>query len=531
MTVNASIFFQDPSNADDPQGVPFTHEEYNVFRPIWSKCRICFFGEEAVKSQGPNLLPILPGQTEQHYKSYLSNARYYNTFAKTVKGYTGLVMRNKVQIDAPDHVIKQMKGIHLRSNINQLDASIQSYVKDTLIQLLIIGRCGTLVDWNTETNRPYWISYNAEDILDWEFSFGNLEYVVIREKISRRSDHYFNYKSRYRYRVLELRDGVYVSSVYHKYVEPNDERNELISESIPTRHGSPLDFIPFVIHQTDTDIQVDKPPFLDLVDMSLSHYTLKADHRHALHYVAMPTPYVTGINPEDKNAPSTIGPHKLWLIANDLAKVGMLEYTGQGVKSILEELESLEDQMSVIGARMLNPDQGVEKTATSAKIKSIGETADLSTIVMMMNKQFNDIFKYTVNWVSELSFEEEEDVSLYISSDFIPMGIDSQMIMSMVLAWQKGAYDYETLVRNFQRGEIIDGTLTAKQMEKKVDSERKRVNEIVKEYSVAESSKPIQPPSTSPNQPTGEGSGNPEKVNKIENRQAKDGPTATPKIP
>jgi len=311
--------------------------------------------------------------------------------------------------------------------------------------------------------RPYWISYKAEDILDWEYKEGVLVYLLIREAISKKDEFYASTKEVTRYRALKLEDNVYTQQVYIH----NDTDGEVAvgDEITPKMNNATMDFIPFVIHQPDFDSHVNKPPLLDLVNTNLAHYRVSADYYHGLHYVALPTPYITGIDPDDQDAPSSIGPQKMWLIGNEQAAVGLLEFTGAGLEAIKFALDDLKDEMALLGARMLLTETS-EKTATAAKIKSISETSDLSAFVSVLNTQFNWMVDITIQWAS-MSGES----SVTISRNFIPPELDAQMLLALVKSWQDGAYDYETLVTNLQRGEIMDPNVEATSIQATVDKE------------------------------------------------------------
>ena len=70
-------------------------------------------------------------------------------------------------------------------------------------------------------------------------------------------------------------------------------------EDVPLKHGDPLTFIPFqFIGPTSVTPAIEKSPILDIVDVNLSHYRTSADFEHGAHLTALPTPWVSGVNPE-----------------------------------------------------------------------------------------------------------------------------------------------------------------------------------------------------------------------------------------
>ena len=49
-----------------------------------------------------------------------------------------------------------------------MGTSLTGYAKNALTEVISVGRAGTLVDWESESeNRVYGSTYAAEDILNW----------------------------------------------------------------------------------------------------------------------------------------------------------------------------------------------------------------------------------------------------------------------------------------------------------------------------------------------------------------------------
>jgi hypothetical protein len=437
------------------------HRDYTIMSKIWQRCRDAKAGEDAVKNRGEVYLPRLGGQDDDQYNSYKMRARFYNAFNKTIRGHVGLATRKPILVEQPESLEP------ISNNIDRNGSNITAYVKSLISELLEVGRVITLVDFtkldaeatmlDAVTARPYWIQYKAEEFIDWHYTDdGILIYAVFRELMEQRGSHY---RERYRYRVCELIKGVYTQTVYE------EESSAPVEVITPKIGGNSLDFIPAIVHQTDYDTTVDLPPLLDLVNLCMSHYRLKADQSHALHYVALPTPYVIGVDPQDDNFPKTIGPQQVWGISSPDAKVGMLEFTGAGVEAIDRELRSMEEQMAIIGARILLPEVS-ENTATASTLRSISETSDLSSVITILERQVNMMFEFTALWASVSG-----ETSIAMDKNFLPAQMDGATMTAMVAAWQNGGFDYETLVQNFKRAEIIDPEKTIEELQAATDAE------------------------------------------------------------
>jgi hypothetical protein len=437
-----------------PAEIDKQHPEYAAFVDRWHRCLDAYNGQDDIKEATTQYLPKLDGQDTTQYEAYLQRARWFNATALTVKGYTGLVSRKDPIIEAKGAAESFVESV------NRNDIGIEDYLMNALKQLILTGRCGTLVDYTINSEeatmmdggRVVWAFYEAPTILRWRFSDGKLVQLVLLE-LAYDDD----YEVTETYRILEIQDGFYVQELY-------DNEGILIDTIVPRMNGSRLDFIPFVFHTNATSGDtVINPPIMDLVDLNIAHYQLQADHRHALHYIASPTPYVTGVSASDEERPVTVGPSKIWYLPDTESKVGMLEFTGQGLAAIKKELETMEEQLGQLGARILQPN--TEKTATAARLSSMAETSVLSELVTTINNDATTILDITDRWLGS------SDTLIELNKDFWPRDIEPQMIQALVSAWQQGAFSYEDLFRKLQQGEIIDG---AKSFE---DHEEEMLNE------------------------------------------------------
>ncbi len=435
------------------------HASYTAFSATWKKCRDVYSGEDVVKNNGVTYLPKLDRQTDAQYDAYVARSRFYNAFRKTVKGHVGLGLRKPVIIEASDSMDE------INNNIDRQGSDVRAHIRSAVEQVLVSGRAGTLVDFTTvdssatmadiKNDRPYWVLYNAEDILDWDYEDGNITRLVLRE-FRQTSEAFATEDDRYLYRVCKIEEGRYIQEVYIG-MDTVPEVKEILVQ------GKSINFIPFAFHQASFGDGIGEPPLLDLANLCLSHYRLKADHMHALHFVALPTPYVTGVDVD--SAPTQIGPEAMWAITNPDAKVGMLEFTGNGVGAIKEELVSMEDQMAILGSRILLPDLA-ENTATAAKLRSMSETSDLATIIIIQTMQFNRLYAFTALWAGS-----SDETLITLDTNFLPKEMDPQMLTAMVGAWQASVFDRDVLNDNLLKAEIISAETDVDEMLRNIEQE------------------------------------------------------------
>jgi hypothetical protein len=339
--------------------------------------------------------------------------------------------------------------------------SAAEYLLFVLEEIISVGRGGTLVDMPNTGGvemtvaqaeeamlRPLWSFYQAEDILNWRKNQeDSYTLVVLREAVPRDvAGDEFTTDDVTQYRVLDIdpETSFYRQRIYQ-------EGGAQIGEEIfPMMNGQKMTEIPFIEHGTF------KPPLMDVADNNLHHYRLQADLNHGLHFVALPTPWITGVDTEE--APSSIGPQKLWVFSNENAQVGLLEFEGKGLEGISNEIVKIEKNMAQLGARMLSDLAAKEETATAAEIRTSAETSALSNIVNGLNEDFKRIGEITLEWATGV--EEDDESTIEYNTDFLPRSLDSQSLVALVQTWQAGAITIETMVENLQQGEIVAADVT-----------------------------------------------------------------------
>jgi hypothetical protein len=356
------------------------------------------------------------------------------------------------------------------------------------MESLTVGRVGILVDYPTQSTegmtaaeaaklnlRPIMQKYEAEAIFNWKTAWiGNktvTTLVVLTEDAALEGNE-FEHKTEERYRVLDLSGGAYRVRVFH--VNENGDDEQIGGDIYPLMNGKLLDFIPFYfLGVDDTTPEVDEPPLIDLGDLNLDHYRMSADHKHGLHFTGLPTGVITGYRPENENEKLYVGAAHFIVLPDPGAKAYFLEYTGQGLSAIVEELERTEQQMAVLGARLLTAEKKATETAQTAQIHRAGESSILSSIASTISRALTDALTLFSKWAGS-----DAECKVEINQEFLPPGITPQELTALVSAWQTGAISMQVLFDSLQKAELIASDLTLEEMQAQIGSEGPRMPDM-----------------------------------------------------
>ncbi len=446
------------------------HPRYKAMLPTWKMCRDVAAGQKAIHDQKnrKEYLPMLEGEIDSDYNARVQRSTFFNATRRTIAGLRGMVFRKPPVATVPEAIKPLLKDVTMSG------VSLDILARQVVVECLTVNRVGLLVD-HPAVNvdgltaaqaaglnlRPVIALYKAEAAYNWETTWVNnrslLSQVRLREQHTTKVSE-FEHKTETRYRVLDLVDvtqeGGSVQTVYRQRLFMVDERGVEIQigpDIIPLLDGKPLPEIPFTFLSVDgTTPEVDDPPLLDLVYVNLSHYRTTSDRKHGAHKTALPQPWVAGYT---LNTGETlrIGGSDAWVFPNPDTTAQYLEYQGQGLSTLLEELNREEAQMAVLGARMLEAQKKAQEAAETAALHRVGEDATLASAAQAVSDGITICVKTYIAWAGA----PDEKAVYKLNDDFMPLKMTPQELTATVAAWQTGAISKQTMFANLKQGEII----------------------------------------------------------------------------
>jgi hypothetical protein len=476
-----------------------THPEYDANLSTWLRARDVLAGEDAIKAGGVKYLPRLDSQTDDEFAAYRSRALFFNATSRTAEGYVGLIFRRPPFLKLPDTSSALGKALaDFAHDADMLGTPLTSYAQTIVSEVLAVGRVGSLLDWEGESeNRVYVSRYAAENILNWRVERINgrnlLTLVVLAESAeaptSDRESDEFEQRTVEQIRVLKLVPDVFAkvstsARPIYKYVvdlwQKSDLKSkrakpewQLVATRTPLRLGKPLPLIPFVFHSHRHSLPaVEKPPLSDVIAVNLDHYRLDCAFKHGMHFTALPTAWVSGFDKEDS---LRIGSSTAWTTETVGASAGFLEYTGQGLKTFERALDRDERLMAVLGARLLEGQKRMAETAEAIELRQSGENSILGNLALSVSASLTQVLAWAYWWNSTEDLPEQitnDQVLIELNTDFSMKGMSAQEIVSVVKAWQSGALSRDSMLDLFRRGEILPEGRTNDEETKLIDAEK-----------------------------------------------------------
>ncbi len=447
------------------------NEKFRKFCGKWKRCRDVAEGQDAVHEAGELYLPRLQAQNDSEYAAYKKRAGFFNATRRTIAGLQGMIFRKPPLVT----VSKQVEP--LLETVTTCGKTLQTFALELTGECLTTGRAGILVDYPRVEGigltgadaialnlQPNLAMYRAETIVNWrESRVANrkvLSKVVLLEDADDEDG------DEMVYRVLDLETGVYRVRLFkQKEYENGDLGAGLIGDEVfPIMNGATMQFIPFYfVGVSNLNADPEDPPLIDLVDTNLGHYRTLADYEHGCHFTGLPTGYVTGHTANEDDS-VYLGSQTMLVFPDPDTKVGFLEFTGVGLKTLENNLDRKEQQMAVLGARMLEAQRKGVESADTAMVHRSGESSLLASAARTISMALEKALAVFSAWAGA----QNDEVEVALNHDFFPVPMNPLLLTALVTSWQAGAISKETLFDNMKQGEIISDSADFEEEEAKI---------------------------------------------------------------
>ena len=474
-----------------------THTEYTATAPQWRKVRDCIQGEDRIKSERQMYLPMLTSQREsgdiyamESYNNYLLRASFYGAASRTQSGLVGAVMRRPASIEGvPDAQLQELQN-DAGPNYEGLDAIVMQQLRD----IVSVGRYGLLVERGDDaTQPPYLCMFKAEDIVYWHCTdYGGRKIpttIAIRQTYDVPKDgDLIGSETEQREQYLLLRLGKASEHQYAQQVDggetlasaPADDlvywqeywrtvgttsggvrsgEMQLHSIKVPTKNGGrfwneiPMDIVNAI---GGVSVNVEEPPMLGMANVMLSHYRGSADLEWGRHMTAIPQPWVSGFQLEE-GTKLVVGCGYAWASPEPGANAQYLEFSGAGLGQIREGLKDKEQQMAVLGARMLEEQPATAEAMGTVRLRQAGERSVLTTMAENVSQATTRAIQRWLAW--QLPAYDDtalaETVNYSLTADFDASRMDPGELATLTQSLQAGTISWETYSYNLRRGEML----------------------------------------------------------------------------
>lgn len=409
-------------------------------------------GSDAVKGKGETYLPRLGGQSQEDYDSYKTRGYLIPAVSPTAKAVKGSIMRRPPMFDP-------VGADYLLDNFTGTGVGVSEFVGDMITELLYAGGIGYLVEFE---DMPFAKPYTRENIINF-----SSKYIVLSQTymVQDKNDKYVQTQETEYLELTFDEEGNYIQNIWRN--TGGDSAFEITDTVMPDNRGEPLKEIPFVYSSVGkVGIVNTDPILLHLTNVNHDQYLLSTDHRHGLHWTALPTLFLFGemVDDKGKQIQIKVGPGSANQVADTEAKAELLEFTGAGLGSIKAAVDDDISTMASIGAKMMTNESGGVKAAETARIDASSETATLSVIANSVDQTIMQLLTIMSEWGGFTNPEFK------INRDFIDIKLDPQALLALLQTWQSGGMSLNSFLYQLEKGELLPPKVTAEDEEGRIDT-------------------------------------------------------------
>jgi hypothetical protein len=427
----------------------------------WSVMAAVTRGTNYIRDLSETYLPQEPREDDDAYTTRVNRSVLSPYTSRLIETAAGAILRKPIHVEGDPY------WLELIEDIDGLGSSINEYARRALVSSLTYGHSAILVDYPSAINavnlaeeramgrRPYFVHVDAPQIWGWRKEGGTNRLLQVRIH-----DYDVRPLNEFGEEQVEQMRVIYPGR-YDLYTLGQE-----VVEFTATGDYS-LPEIPLVpIYSNRRGLLLSQPPLLDIANLNITHYQRQADLIHALHIAAMPTLVLEGW--DDTTGSATMGVN--YAIAMQPGnKAYYVQADATSFDAQMQELQSLESQMSTLGVTKLFGQKFVAESAEAKRIDQAQSNSVLSIISQELESALNQAFVYAAQYVGL------EPPEITIDRDFDYYRLIGQDVSVLAQLNQMGKISDSMLLEILRRGEVLPDNIN---IEDEVEAAGKQATDI-----------------------------------------------------
>ena len=409
--------------------------------PDWGVMAAVTRGTNYIRDLSETYLPQEPREDDDAYQTRVDRSVLSPYTSRLIETAAGAILRKPIHIEGDPY------WLELAENIDGLGSNINEYARRALVSSLTYGHSAILVDYPAATEalnlaeeramgrRPYFVHVDAPQIWGWRKESGTNRLLQVRI-------HDYDVRPMNEFGEEQVEE---MRVIYPGRYDLYTLGQELVEFTATGDYS--LEEIPLVpIYSNRRGLLVSQPPLLDIANLNITHYQRQADLIHALHIAAMPTLVLEGW--DDTTGSATMGVN--YAIAMQPGnKAYYVQADATSFDAQMQELQSLEAQMSTLGVTKLFGQKFVAESAEAKRIDQAQSNSVLSIISQELESALNQAFSFAAQYVGM------EPPEITIDRDFDYYRLIGQDVSVLAQLNQMGKITDAMLLEILRRGEIL----------------------------------------------------------------------------
>ncbi len=389
----------------------------------WMMVDALYGGTQTMRAAGPIYLPKAEAETPQDYANRLKHSVLANFYKQAVDTTTDMVYNNGIEVTNSTPTLDAFLD-----DVNAKGDDLETFMRDATTKASHYGISYIITDFSrnandpiTEYDRPYWCLVEAPNMIALESQMvrgvETITHIRFQEITTRsyldtsglQGASSMNYGSTQVSQVrsywLDLSEPDNPRVYFEIYRRINGDW-QLVSQG----YQQGVSRIPIVpLYGKKTNFYIGQPMYIDVAELNVRYWQSYSDQANLLHYARFPIMFGTGIEDVDQTGKPKeilIGANTVLRTNNPDADLKFVEHTGKAVDSGWQDIDRLEDLMTVFGPSLAVNAGGNGSTATEWVLRASALNSNLTSIAESSENALNHLMGFTVPYLNEVSMPE-----------------------------------------------------------------------------------------------------------------------------
>lgn len=394
---------------------------------MWRMVDSLYGGTETMRDAGQEYLPKAPKETNNDYAARLQSSVLSNFYKQAVTTTNDLVFNNGISVENTTPAVDQFFD-----DVNAKGDNLETFMRDTTKSAIHYGVSYIVCDYSRPANqepsiydRPYWSLVEAPNMIAIESQMIRGVETITHIRFQETTTRSYNNAGSMSGQAATLNFGsTLVSQVraywldvsnpdqpivmFQIYQRPDGEQWVMVNEG--TQEG--VSRIPFVpVYGNKTGYYIGRSLYADVAELNVRHWQSYSDQSNLLHYARFPILMATGIEDRDSNGKPVeieIGANTVLKTSNPDADLKFVEHTGKAVDAGWNDIDRLEDLMTIFGPSLAVNAGGNGSTATEWVLRASSLNSTLKALSESTENSLNHIMAFTIPYLNEAQMPDFE---------------------------------------------------------------------------------------------------------------------------
>ncbi len=440
------------------------HPDYSANEDRWELV------EDILENDAEDRIRVIDVNDGARSTQYREDAVLINFTALTLEGLAGLVNRRPPEVKIPKEVQYLIDDASIDNR--PLNLLTLEYVKD----VLAFSRVGVLVDFarsDSDLNtmeqdlRAKFITYPTRNIINWNTATvkGKLQLnlIVIHEPYNDLGTDGFSWVPKERWRVLRLKEGVYVQELYNDTgvidtVTPKDYNGEVWEE------------IPFKFVSADASLcKIKKSALYDIAVLNLAHYKNSADYEESCHIVGQPSIFMATNYTQDELKAANPNGIKFGARAGfNLGPEGDAKILQVNPNNLVDNaMMRKEEQAAFIGARLIAPAGGRE-TAEGVRQRFGSSNSSLANLT----ENISTATEQLIYWAAKFMMKKPvlKNIKYKLNTHFFDEGTDPNLVAQAMVCVREQVIPKSSVQDYLKRTDFLPFDVSNEELDEEIEA-------------------------------------------------------------